>query len=470
MSIRRFGVFIALAVTLTTGCREPDRPTGLDGEGSVYVDSDPQGAKISVDGKGTGLVTPALVRGLSYRGHDIEVVLETDGLRYGYAVIDFEVRRDATDTITGPLLLRCADAECRAAINKTHRPAGMSGPSFVTNPSGTLLFVDGSGGGLVWPASTTNSYIANAAPLFAGVVGTTTEPTPLALGLYNVMGTDTYLAGRPVPVVRSDANGWTLEQTTWILPPPLTLQTVTVRGIALEQKVFVPAGVDDLLIVRTVFRNITGDASYALMDPLMPEGGVTFDQAWVGFAVDADIGPTADDDMLSYAPDLDLAFIYDGNFRETGFTGGWADRPAMVGLRVLEAPAGSTVVLNGWPSSADWLAGKTLNNGLQEGHGWFVINATQTFLPNHADPRIGYFSDNGADMRMVASAGPLTLAPGDTAVLTVAIVLAPPQAGSYTPGTVVAAGDPTDAARQILQVAAPLLARAKAAESLLPPD
>jgi hypothetical protein len=282
------------------------------------------------------------------------------------------------------------------------------------------------------------------------------------------MGTDTYLAGRPAPVVRSEASGWTLEQTTWILPPPLALHTLTVRGIALEQTVFVPAGVEDLLIVRTVFRNITADASYALMDPLMPPAGVTYEQAWVGFAVDADIGGTADDDVLSYAPELDLAFIYDGNFRETGFTGGWADRPAMVGLRVLEAPAGSTVALNGWPSTADWMAGRPLDNGLQEGHGWFVINATQEFLPNHADPRIGYFSDAGADMRMVASAGPLTLAPGDTAVLTVAIVLAPPQPGSYTPGIVTAAGDPADAGRKILQVAAPLLARAQAAESLVP--
>lgn len=81
---------------------------------------------------------------------------------------------------------------------------------------------------------------------------------------------------------------------------------------------------------------------------------------------------------------------------------------------------------------------------------------------------IGYAPTAPDDYRILASAGPLRLAPGDSATLTVAVVIAEPQPGTFVSGQAVTPGDPLDPNRQILQVAEGLRQLAIAAEELLP--
>jgi hypothetical protein len=75
---------------------------------------------------------------------------------------------------------------------------------------------------------------------------------------------------------------------------------------------------------------------------------------------------------------------------------------------------------------------------------------------------------DAADLRMMVTAGPVTLAPGDSAAVTVAVVLAQPAPGTFTSGTVLDPGNPTDDTRALVATAAPLRARAQAAAALTP--
>src|SRR5690606_8529502 len=137
----------------------------------------------------------------------------------------------------------------------------------------------------------------------------------------------------------------------------------TVRGLEVEQEIIGRPSLDGVLLVRLTYRNITDLPVYRRLDP-QPDEGVAYMNAYIGFVLDVDIGESMDD-MVSYDPDLGLAFMYDLNFRETGFQAGWSDRPGMVGVRVLEAPAGVTPMLTAWPRRVDWMSGT-----VGEADGW----------------------------------------------------------------------------------------------------
>jgi hypothetical protein len=63
---------------------------------------------------------------------------------------------------------------------------------------------------------------------------------------------------------------------------------------------------------------------------------------------------------------------------------------------------------------------------------------------------------------MLVGAGPLTLAPGDSVSMTVAIIIAPPVTGTFTAGQSISPEYPTAANRRIEQVAGNLLNKARA--------
>jgi hypothetical protein len=78
-----------------------------------------------------------------------------------------------------------------------------------------------------------------------------------------------------------------------------------------------------------------------------------------------------------------------------------------------------------------------------------------------AGQQVGHVPNTPNDFRISVSAGPVTLAPGEVKTMTVAIIIAPPVQGTYTPGVRVDPGSPATANRQITQIAAPLLDKAR---------
>jgi hypothetical protein len=447
---------VTLAVLVLAGCREEDGFMGGPGGARAYVNSDPPGARILVDSRQTGRVTPDTITGLTGR-REITARLDTLSTSYRYTAQLTLTTEDTLALVDGPLVVRCSMPGCYRDLL---RHLAGNRLRFAANPVGTFFLADGSGEGILWPANTKNSYASAGIPLFAALMPFNAQFDTVAIGMYDTQ----YLAGRPVPILEEDVAGLRLRQSTWIVPPANRLAVATVRGVRIEESVLATSTVDDAVVLKLVFHNITGEPRYRLVDPHLPEAGLSFHNAYIGFALDADIG-TSTDDLLSYDLDLNMAFAYDARFQESGFGGGYNIQPGLVGLRVLEAPAATTVVLNGWArqtGAGDWFAGTT-----NEGTGWGMMSGLRVYSPDHPNPRIGHLPQSPGDVRIMVSAGPLTLAPGDSAAITVAVVIAPPVQGTFTSGTQLDPGSPTDTNRPLHRVAGHLFDRARTVSELL---
>lgn len=443
---------LALALT-TTGCRESDGPSGNQpSNAALAIDSDPAGARIWIDDQDTGLTTPDTIRDVAAGVRDVVVQREISGWPYWYRALVNVRPSDGVIDVSGPLILRCQMSECVREISRYHEAAGIR---MALNPIGPLFLREGKGEGIFWPASSGNSYASLGGAVFAGVIEQTDDT--VSLGPYDMI----YLVSRPAPTVQTNGGALDARHTAWVLPPGGLVFAPTVRALALDYHVTAANAAEGVVIVSVTFRNISNGHWYRIMDSQMPEGGITYNSAYVGFVLDGDIGD-ADDDAVSYVPDLDLAVLYDSDFEETGFSADWRERPAVLGLRVLERPEGTQVVLNAWPREWDWVAGEYYE---PEGHAWLRGESAHPQFAVHPDPRIGHAPQYRADLRVSVSAGPLTLAPGDSAKIVVAVVIAPPAPGTYTPGEPVAPGEPLDGNRSLLQVIAPLLDRASMASA-----
>jgi hypothetical protein len=118
--------------------------------------------------------------------------------------------------------------------------------------------------------------------------------------------------------------------------------------------------------------------------------------------------------------------------------------------------------MNAWPGTFGNLSGDW-TGGANETLGYGILSGEHSFLPDEDGTKIGYTPGVPGDYRMSVSAGPVTLAPGESAEITVAIVLAPPVAGEFTSNQTVLPGSPTLADRPIRRIAATLFANAQPA-------
>jgi len=442
-----------LSALLVVSCREADAPLSPGGGGYLHIASDPPGGHIVIDNQDRRRVTPDTIYGLSGR-HALTVWLDSAGDRYSYSV-SLDLRRDSVLRVNGPLMLSRCTTTCGAV--GTHTPHRVR---FTRSAAGPLFYKSGTSGGLLWPWSSGNSYSANGLPVFGALMA---GRDAVSLGIYDL----SYLVGRPFPRTTQGTDWFSLRQSFWVLPPALLQASATVRGIEVQEEVIGRSSENDVLLVRVMFRNVTNREIYQATDPYMPAGGVTFQKAFVGFALDADVG-TADDDLFTYAPDLDAVIMYDAGFRENDFLAGYNTKPAMVGLRLIDAPIGAKRVLNGWSkagagaAAGDWAAGTA-----SEAAGYEILNGTLAQGPNHPSDRIGHIAGaTPGDYRLAVSAGPVDLAPGDSATITVAVALADPVPGTFATGTVVDSGEPTHADRPIMRAAAALLDKLRAAAAL----
>ena len=448
---KTIGVVAAVATFVAGACQDDDDAVVPWENTRVSITSDPEGGIIEVDGTNTGRLTPATLSNLVGR-HTIVVRLEADGIPYGYRA-DVDVRGDSVHRITGPLMYQCVSPTCPLS---TVRERDLGNVRVATQPNGALFTRQASGQGLRWPISgTIDSYASTGLPL-VGMITSGSRDT-LALGIYDTE----YLTGRPQPLVTTSGDTTRVRQPMWIVPPTDAIldNIPTVRGIEVEEELIGTTG-SDVVLLKLTFRNITNRETYRAADPVVPPAGLTFDQAYVGFALDPDIG-TPGDDMVTYEPALDLVYAYDHNFLEDGFNTANSARPALVGLRLVAAPAAATKLMNTWPvaigtQSGDWHAGT-----ISEPNGYGILNGWRSVTPDFPGQQIGHVPGVGGDYRMWVGAGPLTLAPGDAVSITVAIIMAWPVQGEFTAGQPVPPGDPDVQGRQIQRIAATLIERAR---------
>lgn len=439
-------LLFALALALVA-CEDPARPIPASGErGSIFVESDPGGAHVRIDGDDTGETTPILLERVPVGLRLVSVEFDSAGFTYSGSTM-LDVAQDVVRSALIPLVVRCSDRPCVRANSQFHSPQRAR---FAVNATGPLFLFEGDDQGIVWPVTTSNSYAALGAPSFAA----STATGPLALGLANAGASAGFWAGRP-GVDIDPRDPYVVTVPAWITPPASDLPTM-MRGIGITQRVSVEAATPDALHVRVTWHNISDDSVYRALDDGVPSGGITFDDVWVGFILDADIGSfgESNDDLVSYDADRNMAFAYDSDFAVAGFSGGWNTRPALVGLMLVEGSTGDAR-LNAWPQAQGFLTGES------DDVGRLLITATQSTPPNHPHARIGFAPNETADDYLLSVAtGPFTLAPGDSVSARFAVLIAPPVTGAFTSGGFMAAGDPLDASRPLAAAAGALAALA----------
>lgn len=452
--LRAWGVALAAAAAVSA-CGDPIRPTPPEIGQDVVVDSDPTGAAVVLDGDDTGLTTPATLSGLTSESHEVQMSIDSNGVRYSVNAT-FVPSTDSVISFIAPLGFRCFIAPCGA----TEHTAGDI--RFRTMPNGALVFA-GFADEMFWPAATSNGYAATGAALFAAV---DSNGDTVALGPYD----SGILYGRPArEIVESP---FRLRQSAWVLPPSTVTGVASARGMRVDQEVIGGPEAPDGLLLRLTFTNVTDRTSYVLADPAAA-GGITFNDAYVGFALDGDVG-VSEDDLVGYDADPArlTAYVYDSDFSESSFSADWRARPGLVGLRVAEAPAGAAVRMNAWPRALDWKASALrllepsgpLFEEEATGYPWVSASGARDTIPNAA---IGVQPTAPADYRIVVSAGPVALAPGQSATVSILLALAEPSPGTFTSGVVTPPGDPTDETRPLFSVAQALRDSFLQAEALL---
>lgn len=431
---------------------------GGDGAGVLVVRSDPEGGTIRVDDRATGKHTPDTLRGIAGL-HEISVELDTSQLRYRYAAQVVVPSTGDPLTLNGPLMARClaSTQECATPFRRQY-PVG--NVRFASNALGMFFLQAGAGQGLYWPGVSENSYVSIGTPVFGGK----TEGNAVSTGIYD---TD-FFAGRPAPTTLTTGGLFTLSQTTWILPPPQAQQFAVARGLEVRERLITSTSLDAVFLIELAFRNISNTSLYGIVDPAMAQlGGATYDSVFIGLALDPDIGSNdseSDDDMVSYDAALATVYAYDASFLVPPFTVN-QNGPALVGVRVLEQPPGTGVALNAWTrqTASDWQGGTTT-----QAAGYGMLSGKQSYNPDHPGTTIGHLPISQGDVRIVATVGPVRLAPGDSARVVLAVALGLPAPGTFTSGTSIPPGNPDDDSRQIHRVAALLRERLIAAETLLP--
>lgn len=447
MTRLKVSVLAALLVVTATACKDDDEVLTPGENTRLEVISDPVGASIELNGVPTGKVTPATIFDIIGR-QDVTVRwLSREGVTYGFRTEGTDVRGDSLTRVAGPLVYTCPGTFCPLS---TARSRDLGRMRISTQANGSLFVKLGQGEGLLWPVGSSNSYASIGSPLIAML-----SPTrdTLALGLYNT----SYLAGRPEPLVDE---GRSMKQSTWIIPPRnLILANVpTVRGIEIEEELIAAAD-SDVVFLKLTFRNITNRESYRAVDPVVPASGISFQNVYLGFGIDPDIG-FADDDIVTYEPALDMVYAYDSNFFEEIFSTASTARPALVGLRLVAGPTGAVRSLNAWPRTYNTIAGDWYAGTASERNGFSMISGLRSLTPDHPGQQIGYVPSTPQDYRMSVGTGPVDLAPGEAVTITVAIIIAAPVAGEFVSGQVVQPGTPTAADRQIRRIAGTLLQRA----------
>jgi hypothetical protein len=348
-------------------------------------------------------------------------------------------------------------------------------------------YVDGWGLGLSWPTdSADNQYVAHAKLLAAATMGAgapvAVAGDTLAMALFRA---GDYATRRYLGVAGGDSARWQSEVWTDARHVPLSRNTPPALnaddrvgdnfGLAVRTTFYQPAAAPNALFVRFDVRNVSADPDFRRVHPEEPAGGHALANLYLAPVVDPAVacnstsgctaGEERDDNATAFAAES-LLVAYDQEFLVPEFLGGYATKPGLVGLRLVDGPPGTSAkgLIFDAGTTPDFVTATVERASyrlLSGGRAGAVAGCVDD------DPAaLVCAPETKSDIRMGWSVGPIpSLAPGDSTHLVVAILFAPPAAGTFTSGTAVAPGNTSaqslaDTTRAIYKIAAPLRALA----------
>lgn len=311
--------------------------------------------------------------------------------------------------------------------------------------------------GGTWPnddaQALTNEYIGQAKLLIAARIG---SPTGDRAAMAFLDDGDYLPRVRhhvaPGDSTRFQAIAWTDGRHVPIFPDSTPVLNANDRfnvkfGLQVRTTYLIRQDEKDVIFVRWDVTNISDSLEYRRVHPDMPAGGRTLYNIFLAPIIDPDIGgirlvggqriDDQIDDNGTYFPADSLVVGYDQEFSAPAFGGNYANRPGLVGVRLLTAPAPSeALILDGriplrYEAPADEINTYTILAAGRDGARTGCTDRGEAYeCVQTGDPEAEH------DIRIGFSAGPIaSLAPGETVSMQVAILIATPVLGSYTSGT-----------------------------------
>ncbi len=249
-------------------------------------------------------------------------------------------------------------------------------------------------------------------------------------------------------------------------------------GIAVTQHSMLwsfPANKDIMFFIYT-FENVTNTPQFATFNPGVPAGGYTIDNIYAAFAMDPDVsGSEYSENFATVIPELNMAAAWQYDFEAVDFTPyapNFDGAVGFVGVKYLQSPrntSDTTITVRVGAETRQVAPGEELgltffsvftNGGIMSDaenaaqayrylSGGLLPTEIQQWCPN-APPGMCYVNlQSPDDMRFYQSAGPFSLAPGESADIVVAYIAGAPVPGTYNMGTVIPVGDVTNPNRAI---------------------
>ncbi len=430
---------MAIASGLGTGCAEMrERPT-VPVSGQLAVNSDPSGASITIDGEELNEVTPHTVQAIPAGNHAIKLFLDAGSNQFFRWEQEFFVLGEQLVTLDAALEGGCG-RDCPFVLDRGRVVCRFNN----FGDTCASFFFGGGVSALQWPGEGGDDFGAGGRLLVAAIVGA--DGADQAGDTLATQSFRQAWTGRQPVTTQVNGSRETVQLEYWA-----TARFIggSILGLAVEQSIVAvdSAIVEDMLFIHFKLSNVTADPRYQKLYPIFPAAGYTFEQLYLGFGLDADVG-AASDDLASFDAETGLGFIYDADFSDSEIG---AEAPALVGLLTLEPPAGAdqrTRTL--WRAADDW------DDGTRPDFAWRILAGRLGAgdpIVDHPSPDFGFVSDSPDDYRLTESFGPSRLAPGEAVEFTVALLFAAPVPGAFVPGALLSPGDPTSMNRQILDVA-----------------
>ena len=339
-----------------------------------------------------------------------------------------------------------------------------------------------------WPAPAPDQYLSHGKLLVAATLGAdaggSAAGAHLAMSLYDPGDYSPHVRLAPVSgdIARYFNEVWTDARHLPVFPSTTGALGDLDRpgqnfGLSVKITYAIPQDRPDVVLVRYDLTNISATDSFRFVHPEEPAGGHTLQNVYLAPFIDPNVGVSisaavsgqaeVNDDNATVFPQDSLLAAYDQAFSVPNFssTAGGQTRPALVGLRLVQGPAGTTaraLLLDSDNALSFATPGleQTTYQYLTGGRGALGMAPGCTAVGGSGGvDALLCSSETPGDVRVGWSVGPVaSLAPGQATSITVALLFASPTAGSFTSGTAVAPQNSSLASttRQIYDVAAAL--------------